>query len=211
MHHDDEPGSPPPPRTVPRKKVTGDGTRGTGSTTRNAVGPRARARSDGGPGMGNLAPPTSSPTPQSHKTVPKRVTGGSQASQSPESPTKRPTRPQKRSRALPRATKQANRRTGNTKRAFNREELELEGDIPQGQTILLTEMAAFINQYFSKAAPINDFTPYDWWRRHKGGTLSTPLPKPVRMIGSGPLFRASDIAKWYKVYAANKGRWDSGG
>lgn len=162
MHHDDEPGSPPPLRKKP-------------------------------------------------STAPRKAQTGSRASESTKTASKRPSTPRKRSRALPRAAKQGNRRSGLAQRANERQELEVEGDIPQGQTILLTEMAAFINQYFSKAAPINDFTPYDWWRRHKGGTLSTPLPKPVRMIGSGPLFRASDIAKWYKVYAANKGRWDSGG
>jgi hypothetical protein len=97
------------------------------------------------------------------------------------------------------------------RKAAEREEMMMDGGpIPQGKTILLSEMAEFLNDYFSKKEPLNDFTPYDWWRRHKTGTLSTPLPTPVRMIGSGPLFLATDIVKWYKVYVSNKGRWDTG-
>lgn len=94
------------------------------------------------------------------------------------------------------------------RRAVTRDEEVGGPQVARGETILLGEMAEFINGYFGEK--LNEFTPYDWWRRHKIGTLSTPLPKPQRMIGTGPLFLAADIVKWYKNYVANKGRWGTG-
>lgn len=114
------------------------------------------------------------------------------------------------SRARPKKDRIEDKRTAMARRASEKEELATDKELTQGQTVLLAEMATFINDYFDKKAPLKEFTPYDWWRRHKVGRLSTPLPKPIRMVGMGPLFRASDIVKWYRVYVENKGRWESG-
>lgn len=85
-----------------------------------------------------------------------------------------------------------------------------ESQIPAGKMILLSEMAEFLNTTFPKLPKVDAHTPYDWWKRHKQGRLSTPLPKPVRMIGLGPMFRALDVIKWYQSYQATKGKWAHG-
>lgn len=231
MHHDDEPAgnsSPSPPKKITSAKGVGDSTRGTPSTARvvgTGTGNRARAGSEGEGQADGI-------TAQSHKKGSKKPAMRKKVTVPPSIAKKKATGPRKRRPGRPRlpasqlkgsrdengnyvhpsrARTKAARVAQKAARIQEREEIaHAEGELAQGQTILLSEMAEFINDYFSKAAPLNEFTPYDWWRRHKAGTLSTPLPKPVRMIGTGPLFRASDIVKWYKAYVASKGRWDQG-
>lgn len=162
---------------------------------------------------------TAPTTPHSPKTAPRSPQTASKAvrstktaknaSEGPKrvSPVKKKAVPKRKS---PHLIKKDAQRVA-ARKAAEREEMMTEGEaVPQGKTILLSEMAEFLNDYFSKQELLNDFTPYDWWKRHKKGTISTPMPNPVRMVGSGPLFRATDIVKWYKVYVANKGRWDTG-
>lgn len=183
MHHDDAPGGPPP-----RKKPS----RATGAK-------KTATRGSQTPSRGSTAKKTAVGRPRKKAS---ELKGSRRADGSYVHP----------SRARPKSDRIEDKRTAMAKRAIEKEELPTaDKDLPQGHTILLSEMADFINDYFDKKAHIKEFTPYDWWRRHKVGRLSTPLPKPVRMVGMGPLFRASDIVKWYRVYVANKGRWETGG
>lgn len=180
MHHDDTAPTSPKPSSASKR------------TAQAAISTRASQKTAKAP----QSPKTAKKSPG----VAKRGSGKG---------AKKPPTPKKYKRKPPHLiVKDA--QTARVRRSVVKEEELDEGQVPRGQTILLGEMAEFINAHFSLKEGLNEFTPYDWWRRHKIGTLSTPLPKPVRMIGTGPLFLAADIVKWYKNYVANKGRWGTG-
>lgn len=158
---------------------------------------------------------TAPTSPQSPKTPSQAVRPTKTAKNPPKVAKRGSGRPKKKAPA-PRYKKKAphliaqDAQAARVRRAVAKEEEVGEVEVTRGRTILLGEMAEFLNEHFSIKPPLNEFTPYDWWRRHKIGTLSTPLPKPQRMIGTGPLFLATDIVRWYKNYNANKGRWGTG-
>ena len=182
MHHDDAPGGPPP-----RKKPSSAS--GAKKTAKKAAKTPSRGSGVKKKAIGR----------------PRKKAADLKGSRRADGSYRHP------SRARPRAEKIEDKRAAMAKRAREKEILPAgDKELPQGHTILLSEMSQFINEYFDKKAPLTEFTPYDWWRRHKAGRLSTPMPKPIRMVGMGPLFRAADIVKWYRVYVENKGRWESG-
>lgn len=69
-------------------------------------------------------------------------------------------------------------------------------------TVILADMADRLNAQFAKHLdePIKETTPYDWWKRTKQEDISEPLPKPIDMIGRTPVFRWTDIMRWFIRY-----------
>ena len=76
------------------------------------------------------------------------------------------------------------------------------------ELVNLANMAEKLNQTFARHLdnPISKLTPYDWWKRTKADTISNPLPKPVAIIAGRPMFRYSDIMRWFISYRGIGGK-----
>lgn len=72
--------------------------------------------------------------------------------------------------------------------------------------LLLGDIAEYLNSIFGEGT-VAYWTPFDWYKRHRAGTLSVPLPTPVQVVGRAPLFERTDIKRWYEHYLDEKGRW----
>lgn len=68
-------------------------------------------------------------------------------------------------------------------------------------TVVMSEMADRLNKDLELKPKIAQSTPYDWWKRTKNNQISQPMPKPIRMIGTSPVFLWRDVVRWYKLYA----------
>lgn len=72
----------------------------------------------------------------------------------------------------------------------------------------LANMAERLNQTFARhlETPISNLTPYDWWKRTKSGAISDPLPKPIIFLAGRPMFRYSDVMRWFIGYRGIGGK-----
>lgn len=65
----------------------------------------------------------------------------------------------------------------------------------------LNEMADRLNADLALADDelIGERTPYDWWKRTKGGRIDPAMPPPV-INGRYPVWIYSRVLAWYKRY-----------